>query len=106
MTPDIIIYHGDDPAADWQPMTDEPETFDQWNTRRAAAGLPWQPITAYLREANWQIGEWTGATCPRCGGELVERREHWLLCLPCQEIWHGLNELDAARLEVAAQNGE
>ena len=32
MTPDIIIYHGDAPAADWQPMTDEPETFDQWNT--------------------------------------------------------------------------
>jgi len=66
MNPNLYPYHGDDPAADWQPY----------------------------------------AICPHCGGALELRRGDWLLCLPCQEIWRGYDELDAARAEVAAQNGE
>lgn len=105
MTPIIYPYDGEDAAADWQPTNEPPPvTYEQWCAQRAAAGQEWRPYPTYQREANWTTTEWTGATCPYCGGGLELRRGDWLLCLPCREIWHGYDELDATRREVTARN--
>ena len=49
----IIIYDGDDTAADWWPEpTDDPTppAFPEWNRRRTEAGLPAGTFTEYLSE--------------------------------------------------------
>ncbi len=49
----IIIYDGDDTAADWWPEpTDDPTppAFPEWNRRRAEAGLRPGTFSEYLAD--------------------------------------------------------
>ena len=53
MTPDIIIYHGDDPAADWRPVVmedDHAPSYDEWNAMRLSQGQRMGSFTEYMRD--------------------------------------------------------
>lgn len=54
MTPDLLIYHGDDAAADWWPEGGfDPHGnavgFDEYNAWLIAVGRPAVTMTEYLR---------------------------------------------------------
>jgi hypothetical protein len=53
MTPDIIIYHGDDAAADWRPVVmedDHAPSYDEWAVMRLMAGKTPGTFAEYLSE--------------------------------------------------------
>ena len=59
----IIIYDGDDAAADWQPeggdwdIDPTPLAYPEWNRRRVAGGLPVGTFAEYLSSVGGEAAD-------------------------------------------------